>query len=375
MNYGYPDLDLLACMDALVPWIGGLTAKVTLLAAAILLAGFLVPRRHAALRHLVATLGLVCLAVLPVLSLSVSWKLDGLFGEGTATSHLAGAVPAVSSLPGMAEFLPAFLMKVWGVGAGLFLLWLAADFALLWNHVRRGAGPASPGSRLLMDRIVRRLGIRQQVRVLSTDAIDIPCTWGLLRPVVLLPRQAHDWTQERLETVLLHEAGHLRRRDVFFTLLSRIICAFYWFHPLVWWVERRVREEAEHACDQLVIEQGIAPARYARHLVEFIHDARRPAALAPSMAGPSHLSRRITALINHHPGRSRVGRTALLIAVSVAFTSTVLIAAAVVPGTVSPHQEEPACSDAGWFLESQEFPQSDGLQSVEPEPFTPMEHD
>ena len=61
--------------------------------------------------------------------------------------------------------------------------------------------------------------------------------------------------------------------NIGFAFISRVICAFYWFHPLVWWVERRAREEAEHACDQLVVEQGIAPARYARHLVDIIRDA------------------------------------------------------------------------------------------------------
>jgi beta-lactamase regulating signal transducer with metallopeptidase domain len=174
--------------------------------------------------------------------------------------------------------------------------------------------------------------------------------------------------------VLLHELGHVRRLDGLFVILSRIACALYWFHPLVWWVQRRAREDAERACDLLVVEEGISPSRYARHLLEIIRSARRPgAALAPTMASPSHMARRIAELTELTPAASRVGKAAATFVLFTMILSTVLLAAASVPGALSPQEGASACSDVRPLLESQPEPTVEGPQSVEPELFTPAE--
>ena len=74
--------------------------------------------------------------------------------------------------------------------------------------------------------------------------------WGLLAPnVILLPADADSWGEDRLRAVLLHELAHIRRNDWESRLIAQIMCAVYWFNPLVWFAARRMQVEAERACD------------------------------------------------------------------------------------------------------------------------------
>jgi bla regulator protein BlaR1 len=87
-----------------------------------------------------------------------------------------------------------------------------------------------------------------------------PITWGIFRPIILLPRTALSWPRERLHAVLLHELAHIRRRDSLANALSHAACALYWPNPLVWIAAARLRREAEIAADDAVINAGIRPS-------------------------------------------------------------------------------------------------------------------
>ena len=132
MNLAFPDTDLLSCSAAFVPWVGGLAAKATVLLAAILVVGALMARRHAPVRHLTATLGLLGLLLLPLLSLSLTWE-----------NQPAPAFSAQRAMPmaGVSGELPTVLLAAWGAVASLLLAWLALDLGLLWWHIRRSTVP------------------------------------------------------------------------------------------------------------------------------------------------------------------------------------------------------------------------------------------
>lgn len=187
----------------------------------------------------------------------------------------------------------------------------------------------------LLRRLCAELGIERQVKLLEGDAAAMPLTWGVLRPVVLLPASTAQWPAARLEAVLRHELAHVRRFDVLTQLVAEIACALHWFNPLVWLVAKRLRIEREMACDDDVIASGSPPADYAADLVELARSLRpAPATYAAiAMARPAHLKDRVHALLDD--GRRRGGvRLAHAVAASGAALLIVapLAAMAPVPG-------------------------------------------
>src|SRR5262249_36577705 len=132
----------------------------------------------------------------------------------------------------------------------------------------------------------------------------MPMTWGWLRPVVLLPVEAGQWTPQRKEIVLRHELAHVKRWDCLSQFIAQTACAVYWFNPLVWVAERRMCVERERACDDLVLEGGWKASDYASHLLEIAQSFRRvPRVAAIAMARSAQLKTRIVAIVDQSRAR------------------------------------------------------------------------
>jgi beta-lactamase regulating signal transducer with metallopeptidase domain len=149
-----------------------------------------------------------------------------------------------------------------------------------------------------------------RVRLLQSDSLTVPLVVGLLRPTILLPALADAWPSERRRVVLLHELAHLRRRDLLAQALTVLACALYWPNPLIWLAAHRLRVEREVACDDAVLLADVRPSDYAVHLLAVAAALpARPLALTVgiAMAQSSKLGARITALLD--PRRRRGGVT------------------------------------------------------------------
>ena len=151
-------------------------------------------------------------------------------------------------------------------------------------------------------------------------------TWGLLRPVILLPKTSLGWTRERMQAVLLHELAHVRRRDSLTQSLSLLICALYWPNPMVWLAARALRREAEIAADDAVLGSGMKPSAYAGELLQLASEFRGHglAVSGVSMASRSSLEARVKSVLA--PNQSRKGVT-LMDAVKLACLGAVATAA------------------------------------------------
>ena len=90
-------------------------------------------------------------------------------------------------------------------------------------------------------------------------------TWGVLRPVILLPLVHGRLGQsEKRDAVILHERAHVERRDWMWQTFAQAVTAVFWFHPLVWFAAAQLRRcEAERAADDRALAGGIQPAEYA----------------------------------------------------------------------------------------------------------------
>jgi len=193
---------------------------------------------------------------------------------------------------------PIFLVPVWAAGLMLSLARLGTGLVSL-VRLTRGAGRFSAGE------------------ILVSDVIATPMTWGVLRPVILLPAYVVAWSAEKRNAVVLHERAHIERRDWAWQMFAQAVTALFWFHPLVWLAAACLRHEAERAADDRVLAAGVSPTEYAARLVEvarrlqtyvpnaFIANAAANASMA--MVRQPILSARIGAILDRSRSRACAG--------------------------------------------------------------------
>ncbi len=168
--------------------------------------------------------------------------------------------------------------------------------------------------------------------ILACPLIRIPLTLGAVRPQILLPPDWADWSADKLQAVLAHERTHAERGDCAMALLAEVNRCVYWFHPLAWWLRRRLAALAEAACDDAAIGSTGDRASYARHLLEVAETARahrgRLIAGSVSMARRSNVETRITAILDFkRPLSQRLTWGTALVLVSVIVPLIALAAA------------------------------------------------
>ncbi len=175
-----------------------------------------------------------------------------------------------------------------------------------------------------VEEIRRYLRVRRPIRILVSDDQEMPITWGVLRPVILLPSGAVAWGAKsfgKLDAVLVHETAHIARWDALSQAIARLAVAMWWFNPLLWIVARRARFERERACDDAVLAMGARPAEYAGHLVAVVRSLALSAAVLPhglAMARRCQLERRIDAILDQRVNRRGVSGASLLLASALA---------------------------------------------------------
>lgn len=207
-----------------------------------------------------------------------------------------------------------WLGALWMAGCALALLKILAGRIGVRLLSRRAAPVTDLEALAVLERLRRRMGISRPVRMLRADRATLPMTWGTLHPVVLLPADAHAWTEDRLEVVLLHELAHVRRLDALTQLVAQVACAVYWFHPLVWLAARRMRALREYACDDHVLNAGTRASAYAGEMLEMVRSLRSdplaPASATLAMARRSHFEGRLMAILDPNLRRSAFGSRA-----------------------------------------------------------------
>jgi TonB family protein len=103
--------------------------------------------------------------------------------------------------------------------------------------------------------------------VYESSWISVPLTVGWLRPKILLPLGWDDWGPSKLQAVLAHEGTHIQRGDWAIAVVAGLNRCVFWFHPLAWWLERRLAFLAEQACDDsALLLVGTEP--YAQALLD-----------------------------------------------------------------------------------------------------------
>ena len=205
------------------------------------------------------------------------------------------------------------LVGVWLLGFVAVLGWLAIGRIRLRRITDTSWALADSDWSGILEQERKYAGITKRVLLYSSSVVSTPLTWGSRDPVVLLPEDALDWPEAHRRIVLRHELAHIARGDSFTQLVAGFVCALYWFHPLVWMTERRLRSECERACDDSVVSLGTPAPEYAAHLLEVARSARAfgaPGFLSVAMARPTQLEGRLLAVLNESRPRVTLSRRA-----------------------------------------------------------------
>jgi TonB family protein len=161
-----------------------------------------------------------------------------------------------------------------------------------------------------------RLARRLDANVRVSDAAATPMTWGVVRPVIVLPSEALQWTDDDRASALRHERAHIERRDWLWQLFGQLATAVCWFHPLVWLAAYQLRRESELAADDAVLREGSDAAAYASQLVRVargLRDSRSQTPVAAvAMVRSSTLESRVAAILSGDRKRDRAGVRARL---------------------------------------------------------------
>jgi beta-lactamase regulating signal transducer with metallopeptidase domain len=186
------------------------------------------------------------------------WTYTGDFDAVPSVSASAPVVPN-SVAPPAADSLREILLNektlaiVWAAGMATVLLayfWASLSFRRQLSRSGRRAGKRTEQA---VSSCSRAMGLNP-IPVLEMEALSGPALFGVWRPRLLFPLGLADQlSDEELRLVVLHELGHLKRRDLFLQGLLVVSQAVHWFNPLVWLAGRLAREDRELACDEFVM--------------------------------------------------------------------------------------------------------------------------
>lgn len=326
------------------------TLKATFVLATVGLCSVLLRRASATTRHLIWGLALGALLVLPVLAFVLPvWRVPVLpapqttpivaqqpevesptvkSDDGALTMPVATSAPSFTldaSLKAATETQivtkPSWTINWFGVVVSVWfagVLVVLGRLALGTLRMRRITYEAECLTdyhwSALMCRLRAQLDLPIHISLYASEEISMPVTWGIWRPLILLPADSAEWSSEWRRIVLLHELAHIKRRDCLTQMVANWACALYWFHPLVWYAARRVRVERELACDDYVLEVGTRASDYASYLVELARAFDAEKAASPVAVGMacSQLESRVRAILDPALKRSIPSRRGLL---------------------------------------------------------------
>ncbi|HZL12657.1 MAG TPA: M56 family metallopeptidase, partial [Verrucomicrobiae bacterium] len=148
--------------------------------------------------------------------------------------------------------ISAWLLVISISFSGALFAWLLIRWWKISSEVRRSK--ISERLTVLANEARQFAGIKSNPPVKLTANTMSPAVCGLFRPVILIPQSlAENFSDEQLRAVLLHELIHLRRRDVWVNFLQSLLQIFYWWQPLVWLANARIRRVREEAVDDAVM--------------------------------------------------------------------------------------------------------------------------
>ena len=235
------------------------------LPAALLL--YVLRRRAGLVRYRVAVLTLFCQIIASAVTFALYYRPGRLLAQlvpATQTNNSVRRVwlTALAETPAswqqtVQHWLNAHLADVvllWLAGVTVFGVRLVGGWLFVNRLKTTATKPANAALTQTLHRLAGQLNLRPAVQIRESARVAVPVVVGILKPVVLLPiGLVAGLSIAEVEAILAHELAHVRRNDFIINLLQSVIEVLYFFHPALWWLSARVREERENCCDDLAL--------------------------------------------------------------------------------------------------------------------------
>ncbi len=317
-----------------------LILRSALIVGAGLAAARFAPRLRPAQRHLIVLSSFLLLLFWPLLA---GWLPKLVVRVGTQVTQQA-SVTVQQHIVGR-NASPASLkwtinpVAIWAVIAFAALAPLFIAHFRLRVLIRRAKACENDAWLEMLDELCAQLGILKRPNLSIHPEPVMPMAVGIFRPAIVLPAESARWHDFRLRIVLLHELAHVKRRDLLWQTLARLISSVWWFQPLCWSSSSFLRRESEKACDELVVSCGVRPSFYASELISIAQAFNRNQnvwSTGIAMARHDGLPVRLNSILGHPAAKFERPIFSVVCLLSVA--TLTLAASAITVSTVSqPH--------------------------------------
>jgi len=212
------------------------------------------------------------------------------------------SLPMSATAPTAPNLFPAILFGIWACGfIGISISWFVR-----WRRIRGAVRTASP------------VQLDIPIKAISSPTLLEPGVFGAFRPILLLPEGITErLTPAQLKAVVAHELCHVHHWDNLIATVHMFVETVFWFHPLVWWIGKRMVEERELSCDEEVLLTTGEPRIYAEGILRVCKlYVESPLECVSGVTGGSNLKNRIEAILSNRTALKLNFRKMLALTVS-----------------------------------------------------------
>jgi beta-lactamase regulating signal transducer with metallopeptidase domain len=241
------------------------------------------------------------------------------FGSANRADKSAIEIPTVLvRFKVILNSLLPWVVRGWGAGVMILTMCFLAGWFKVQRIRSRSILMPQELWRLKLEGLIEKMAISRPVRLLESAWVESPAVIGYFKPVILAPASAFTGLSPcQLELLLAHELAHIQRHDYLVNVLQGSVEILLFYHPAVWWVSGRIREEREHCCDDLAVATCGNRLEYVRALAA-MEEIR---ALSPAWtvgAKGGSLVERVRHLVrqpDHSPSQAGLWVTGLMVVV------------------------------------------------------------
>ncbi len=172
-----------------------------------------------------------------------------------------------NKLENIDKYFP-LIVNIWIIGMLIFIVKFILNY-LYTNRLKK-----IKITSISEEWLVRFLKLQEQLKInrtvsyIESQLIKIPLVLGYLKPVIVIPvEMLSGIPSNQIEAIIAHELAHIRRNDYIFNVLQTIIETVFFFHPAVWYISSRIRNERENCCDDMALTVCDGSLVYAKALV------------------------------------------------------------------------------------------------------------